>query len=47
MTTRIAGVVTGCLEAIRSALAAAPVAHFDETGQAHELAHELAHEFAA
>ncbi len=32
MTARIAGAVTCCLEAIRGALAAAPVAHFDETG---------------
>lgn len=32
MTARIAGAVAGCLEAIRSALAAAPAAHFDETG---------------
>ncbi|HVB45792.1 MAG TPA: IS66 family transposase [Streptosporangiaceae bacterium] len=32
MVTRIAGAVIGCLEAIRRALAAAPAAHFDETG---------------
>jgi hypothetical protein len=32
MVTRIAGAVSGCLEAIRQALAAADVAHFDETG---------------
>ena len=32
MVTRIAGAVSGCLEAIRRALAAADVAHFDETG---------------
>ena len=32
MTARIAGAVTGCLDAIRAALAAAPLAHFDETG---------------
>ena len=32
MTTRIAGAVKGCLEAIRGALSAAGVAHFDETG---------------
>ncbi len=32
MTARIAGAVKGCLEAIRAALAAADVAHFDETG---------------
>jgi transposase len=32
MTARIAGAVSGCLEVIRGALAAAPVAHFDETG---------------
>ncbi len=32
MTTRIAGALAGCLDAIRAALAAAPVAHFDETG---------------
>jgi len=32
MTARIAGAVSGCLEVIRRALAAAPVAHFDETG---------------
>ena len=32
MTARIAGAVAGCLEAIRRALAAADMAHFDETG---------------
>jgi len=32
MVTRIAGAVSGCPEAIRRALAAADVAHFDETG---------------
>jgi transposase len=32
MVTRIAGALGGCMEAIRQALAAAPVAHFDETG---------------
>ena len=32
MIKRIAGSLGGCLEAIRKALAAAPVAHFDETG---------------
>ena len=32
MTARIAGTLTGFLDAIRGALAAAPVAHFDETG---------------
>jgi transposase len=32
MATRIAGGLTGCLEAIRRALAGAGVAHFDETG---------------
>ena len=32
MITRTAGALGGCLEAIRRALAAAPVAHFDETG---------------
>lgn len=32
MTARIAGAVNGCLEATRGALAAAEVAHFDETG---------------
>jgi transposase len=32
MVTRIAGAVSGCLEAIRQTLAAADVAHFDETG---------------
>ena len=32
MTARVTGAVSGCLEAIRRALAAAPVAHFDETG---------------
>jgi transposase len=32
MVTRIAGGLGGCLEEIRAALAAGPVAHFDETG---------------
>ena len=32
MTARVTGAVSGCLEAIRRALAAAPVAHFGETG---------------
>lgn len=32
MVTRIAGALSGCLGAIRQALAGAPVAHFDETG---------------
>jgi hypothetical protein len=32
MIKRIAGSLGGCLEAIRKALAVAPVAHFDETG---------------
>jgi transposase len=32
MATRIAGKLGGCLEVIRGALAAAEVAHFDETG---------------
>jgi transposase len=32
MTRRVAASLGGCLEVIRSALAAAPVAHFDETG---------------
>jgi transposase len=32
MVTSVAATLGGCLEAIRRALAAAPVAHFDETG---------------